>query len=248
MAEKQKKQKRKPRITSPRGLLRFPSLLKPDYGTKEYPKPAGVYKTGLILVKDDPKVVEFLAALQAQHDEAIAAATKELAEQKVETRKKLEKKNPATGGLDIQPLYTVQYDTETEEETGNIVMNFTKKASGKRKDESTWRAQPPFLFDAMGQPITSKSIQIWGGTEAKVSFETNPYFIPGTGLAGLSFRLVGVQIIKLVSGGTASAEDLGFAPEEGGFEFDADDFTEEKASTDSDDADGDADASEEDDF
>lgn len=215
--------KKLPRFTSPRGVLRFPSLMKPDFGTKDYPKPDGVYKTGILFPQDDPSVVAFLAKLQPLHDEAVEEGRKEFAELKKETRVKLEQKN-GEGGLSVQPIFSVQYDKETEEPTGMIQMNFSKKASGKRKDETRWTAKPPSIVDGLGNPITNRELKIWGGSVAKVFFEVKPYFIPGTGLTGLSFGLLGAQIIKLVSEGVMSAEDMGFEAEEDGFEYNADDF------------------------
>jgi hypothetical protein len=68
------------------------------------------------------------------------------------------------------------------------------------------------VFKKMGPPI-------WGGSEGICAIEVGlgkdgepGYFIPGTAACGLSLRLRGVQLLKLVQGGSS---DLGFGQEEG---------------------------------
>jgi hypothetical protein len=85
------------------------------------------------------------------------------------------------------------------------------------KEGQKWTAKP-HIFDAKGTRLVNPP-SIWGGTTGRLSFEMRPYFIPGTGAAGLSLRLIGAQIIDLVSGGARSAKDLGFGEVEGGYEY-----------------------------
>lgn len=215
------KRPKRPKFTSPRGTLKFPNIVKPDYGNKEYPKPDGEYRVKVVFDGNDPLVVAMIEKLQPLHDAAVLKGREEFAALKVDTRKKLK-------DITIQPLYGTLYDKETEEPTGQIEFNFKKKHSGKRKNKETgveekWVAKAPGIFDAKGNPIASKAIKIWGGTVAKISFEVGDYFIPGTGLTGLKLILEGAQIIKLVSEGVATAEDLGFEVEEDGFEYEAPD-------------------------
>jgi hypothetical protein len=218
MAEK----KKNPQFITPRGPLKWPKLTAVDYGTKDYPNPKGSFSTKVVFQAADPAVKAFLAKLQPLYAQAMADAQEEFKKLKVETRKKLK-------NVTENPLFTTLYDKETEEPTGEIEMKFSMAASGERKDKTTWFARPS-LFDAKGNPIlvfdrksgaTLKSApDIWSGTIAKVSFEAIPYFIPGTGAAGLSLKLKGVQIIDLVSGGQRSASSFGFEEEEG-YEFDS---------------------------
>src|SRR5690606_17374564 len=128
----------------------------------------------------------------------------------VGTRKKLKR-------ITENPLYLTIYDKETEQETGEIAFKFAMRASGTYKqgpkEGQKWH-RSPLIYDAKGHRI-AKPPAIWGGTVGKVAFEVSPYFIPGTGAAGLSLKLIGVQILDLVSAGERSAESLGFTAEDG---------------------------------
>ena len=198
------------KMVSPRLTFVFPKLTAPDYGTKDYPKPDGEYSTKGRMAADSPEAKAFIAKLQPHVDAAMADAEKQFKELKVETRKKL-------GSVKWNDLYTVLYDQETEEPTGEIEFKFAMKASGERKkgpkSGSRWHRQPD-IFDARGVPM-KKLPDIWSGTVGKVSFEISPYFIPGTGVGGLKLALLGVQVIDLVSGGGRNASDHGFGEEEG---------------------------------
>jgi hypothetical protein len=210
MAEK----KKLPSFVTPKGVFKFPKLNNPDRGTKEYPKPDGEYSVKLVVRQDDPAVVAFLEKLQPLFDEAVEAAEKEFKGLKVETRKKLKE-------VKVNPLFTTLYDKETEEPTGEIEFKFAMKASGKYSERhpkagQRWQRKPT-IFDAKGKPMT-KAPDIWGGTIGKVSFEASPYFIPGTGAAGLRLALQAVQVIELRTAGSRSAKEYGFGEEEG-FEY-----------------------------
>ncbi|ARO29921.1 single-stranded DNA-binding protein [Rhizobium sp. NXC14] len=198
--------KKNPSLNSPRGPLKFPKIDKVDYGTKEYPKPNGEYSTKLVLEADAPATKAFIAALMPHYQAAMEEAAAKFKELKVETRKKL-------GKVTENDLFTTLYDQETEQPTGYIEFKFAMAASGERKDKTKWAAKPA-IFDAKGKPMV-KVPEIWSGTEAKVSFECQPYFIPGTGAAGLKLKLKAVQIIDLVSGGQRSASSYGFGAEDG---------------------------------
>lgn len=190
--------------TTPRGIFRYPALDKPDYGNEQFPKPDGEYKVQLILSREAAEPL--IAKLQPIYNKAIADGEAEFGKLKVEQRKKLKE-------LKANDLFSPEYDKETEEETGNVIFKFTMQASGKNKKGEPW-SRKPAVFDAKGKPML-KVPQIWGGTEGKVSFEASPYFIPGTGAAGLKLRLQAVQIIDLVSGGQRDAGAYGFGEEDG---------------------------------
>jgi hypothetical protein len=202
--------KKKPMFTTPKLPLKWPKLDKVDYGTKEHPKPDGQYVTKMVAQADDPVVKAFLRQIEPAYREAIAQAEEEFKKLKVETRKKL-------GKITINDLFTTLYDKDTEEPTGEIEFKFAMKASGKRKDGTKWSAKPA-VYDAKGKVMTVVP-EIWSGSIAKVSFEAVPYFIPGTGAAGLSLKLKAVQIIEMRQGGARAAKDFGFG-EEDGYEYD----------------------------
>jgi hypothetical protein len=70
------------------------------------------------------------------------------------------------------------------------------------------------IFDAKGNPCRPHSV--WGGTEMKVSYYPHPYDSGASKSIGVSLRLMGVQILKLVSGNApGSSSGLGFQAEEG---------------------------------
>lgn len=210
-----------PKFTSPRLNFKFPKLNEPDYGTKEYPNPDGSYSVKGVLKADSPEAQAFIAKLQPHYDAAIKAAEEEFKELKVETRKKL-------GGVQANDLFTTLYDPETEEPTGEIEFKFAMRASGEyKKGPKTGKrwTRSPDIYDAKGN-LLRKVPAIGGGTIGKVSFEASPYFIKGTGVAGLKLSLLGVQVIELRSYGQRSAADHGFG-EEDGYEADTSGFDDE---------------------
>jgi hypothetical protein len=199
------KKEKLPSFVSPKGTFRYPSLTSPDYGNDQFPKPAGEYKVQLILTEEEAQPL--LAKLQPLYDAAIAEGKEKFKELKVEQRKKL-------GTLKENDLYQVEYDQKTEEPTGNFIFKFTMAASGTNKKTGDAWTRKPAVFDAKGSPLKNPPA-IWGGTQGKVSFEAAPYFIPGTGAAGLKLRLNAAQIIDLVSGGAKDAGAFGFGSEDG---------------------------------
>jgi len=218
--------KKNPTGTSPKGSLKYPKLDKADLGTKDYPKPNGEYSTKLVLKAEDKATKAFIASLQPHYNAAMEKAEEEFAKLKVETRKKLK-------SVSQNSMFTTLYDKETEEPTGEIEFKFAMTASGTRKDGTKWSAKPG-IFDAKGKPIV-KVPEIWSGSIGKVSFEMQPYFIPGTGAAGLKLKLKAVQLIELRSGGSRSADSYGFGAEEGyEYEEEADNdegFTDESGNS-----------------
>jgi hypothetical protein len=189
---------------TPRGVFVFPALTKPDFGNEKFPKPDGEYKVTLKYTEEDAQPL--IDMLQAEYDKAIEAAEAEFAKLPVGTRKKLKE-------VTKNDLYQTEYDKETEEPTGNVLFKFTMKASGTNKKGERWTRKPS-IFNAKGVALKNPP-NIWGGSEGIVAFEANPYFIPGTGAAGLSLRLQAVQLLELVSEGSRSASSFGFGEEEG---------------------------------
>ena len=105
------------------------------------------------------------------------------------------------------------YQNEVDDsgkETGNVVIKFKCKAKVTTKSGESFDNKPA-IFDAKGNPLTN--VNIWGGTQMKVSAELIPYYTNMVG-AGVSLRLRAVQILKLVEGGTDSS-GFGFEKEDG---------------------------------
>jgi len=238
MASETKKTKL-PSFTTSKLTFVYPKLSEPDYGTKDYPKPDGEYSLkGRMSLEDaeefirkDVKFDNGFVSLKGLYDEALRDAERQFGELKVESRKKLKEVQP-------NDLFTVLYDPESEEPTGEVEFKFKMKASGEFKKGpkagQKWHRKPD-LFDAKGRKI-GKGVNIWGGTVGKVAFSVRPYFVAGTAAAGLTLMLNGVQVIDLVSEGARSADSYGFGEEEG-FGYDPDDYREDEDTT-SKDADG----------
>jgi hypothetical protein len=192
------------RYTTPKGIFVYPYLIKPDFGQGQFANTKGVYKVNLRLTREEAEPL--LEILQPLYDQAIADGEAAFAKLKVEARKKLK-------SLTETPLFDVEYDQETEEETGNIVFKFNTTASGVNAKGEAWQRSLP-LFDAKGK--ATKPSMVGGGTIGKVSFEVSPYFIPATGVAGLKLYLMAAQILELSEGGSGgSASGYGFGAEEG---------------------------------
>lgn len=193
-------------LVTPKGRFAFPALTKPDFGVgTKFPKPDGEYKVSLILSEKDSKPL--LKALEKAYEEAIEQGEEKFKELGVAQRKKL-------GEITKNELCQVEYDKNTEEPTGNVIFKFTMKASGvSKKTGDKWNRKPA-IFDAAGQPIKNPP-NIWGGTVGKISYNTSPYFVEGTGAAGLKLHLDAVQIIELVNGDNKTASAFGFDAEEG---------------------------------
>lgn len=219
-----------PTFTSFKGTFKYPSIHKPDFGSKDYPDADGSYRVKLVGKLTSPDVQAMLTKLKPLHAAAKAEAERKFKELKPETRKKL-------GAVKMADLYTELLDKETEEPTGEIEVNFKMKASGTYqkgpKAGETW-SRKPAVFDARGNKLSNVP-EIWGGTTGKISFEVGVdfqtgepgYFIPGTGSAGLKLSMLGVQIIDLVQGGERSAAGHGFGDEGAGFEADQGGFSDE---------------------
>lgn len=197
------KQERQKPIVTPAGRLKFPKVHEPDmseYSTKKVPE--GIFKAPLVFEPDDAAWQAFGDKVQAFYDENVKAAKQE--------KKKV---YPQT-----HPWFKA--DTEKDEddnkvETGKLFIEAKLPAMTKGNPAKGIkpRAQKPVIVDAQKNPISSDT-PIWGGSTAKASVLLNFYNEAGTG-SGVSFRLVGVQILNLVSGGGFNADSAGFGEEEG---------------------------------
>lgn len=191
------KKARLPRITSPKGVAKYPWLSNCDtqYNTD------GVYKINLLIPAAE--AVELCATLDAAAEAAFVKA-------------KTEAKTPAIAKLiSMRKPYTSELD-EAGEETGNIEFKFKMYAKVKMKDGSI-KTMKPFIFDSKGVQMTVCPA-VYGGSVCRVNFTPAPYYVAKDKEAGVSLRLNAVQIITLVTGGRGDAKSLGFGAEEGGFE------------------------------
>jgi len=203
------------KLITPRGVLKFPRLTKIDYGSEKYPVPEGVYRTQLVLDTNSKGVREFLEKLDELLEQSREEAEEQLSELPVKSRKEIEGK----GGLTANKPYSIIYDEETEEPTGEVEIRIKKRATFKRADGERELIPPPHLFDSAIPPkLLPRRVEVWGGTQAIININATPYFM-NTGAYGLSLRLNAVQILKLVdAGGMRDAADYGFEGQEDGWD------------------------------
>jgi hypothetical protein len=191
--------KKNPTFTSPKGTFKFPKLIEPD--TKF--KAEGEYSVKLVVDLNAPGVGELL-------DKLDDAAAESLANAKANAKNKAEEKKWETKYLPYARLE----DEETGEETGEVELKFTMKASGVSKKTGKPWTRKPALFDAKGAPIKGE-VAIGGGTVGKLSYQIIPYAPTTTVGASVKLALEAVQILELRSFGEQSASSYGFGAEEG---------------------------------
>lgn len=192
MAEK----KNTVRMTSPKGVAKYPKLGEPDTRFKE----DGEFNVKLLLDADDAATKEFMKALREVTDAGAEEARKDLKPVKAKT-------------LEVVYPYKDEADRETGEPTGNIEFNFKTSATYKTKDGEMKQRKVP-LFDSKGKAIERK-VNVGGGSIIKVNFTPGPYYMANGNKAGVSLYINAVQILQLKEWKGASAEDYGFGQEEG---------------------------------
>lgn len=186
--------KKNPRYVSPAGIASWPKVRTPDTKFNE----DGTFSVKLLL---DP-----------QKDAAFLEKLDKMAEQALEAMKAEHKKFSKVMTL-VSP-YAPELDKEGNE-TGKIVVNFTSPAKITSKKTGKVYHLKIAVFDAQLMPIPAET-DIGGGSIVKVSFESWPYFNAKDKEAGITRRLIGVQVLELKQwSGSASASDFGFEEEEG---------------------------------
>jgi hypothetical protein len=185
---------------SPRGTSLYPRLNAPD--TKYAPE--GKYSVKLKLAGNDANVQAWVAKLEKIRDDFFDAEVERLT---------AEKKRALAMELTKEDVVKIERDQETGEETGFLLITASMKASGTRKDGSTW-TQKPTIFDAKGTELKNPPA-IWGGTEMKVGMDVEAFVNQTSKKVCLSTRLTAAQILKLVSGGQRSFGAMGFQAEDG---------------------------------
>jgi hypothetical protein len=183
------------RITSPKGIAKFPHLSTPD--TKFVA--VGEYHVKLLLDGADAE------ALKAKLDEQTVLAVAEMKEQNPKFAKVMKAHTP----------YKAETDrNDASIETGKTEFTFKMKAKVEPKGKEAF-TQKPRIFDAKGVPVLGK-LNIGGGSEIKVSFDVVPFFSAKDKIAGVTLRLAAVQVITLRSfGGGTKGSDFGFGAEDG---------------------------------
>lgn len=151
----------------------------------------------------------------------IEAKATELAEAKLaEVKEELESKGKkaVANKLQLVSLIKVEEDEETGEETGRKIIKASMKHSGvSQKTGKPWKRYPDY-FSASGKQLKNPP-QIGSGSEMKMNIELVPYYAANDKTVGCTFRLNGVQIIKLVTFGARDASAYGFGAEADGDEI-----------------------------
>lgn len=206
MANSTPEKKKRTTYTTPKGTVLFAHLVSPDYGTEKYPNPAGSFSLSLVLSADDS-------------DRLKAKLSSEIEEAREHTREKFSKLKPAArakfGSPSFNNICEPEYD-KNDEPTGNYRWRFKTGAFVEDKNTGRKRERTVPMFDSLNQRV-SLAEEPGNGSIAKVAFVASPYFVDGQGMGGLSLYLNAVQLIKLTKAGERSAEDYGFAEEDGGF-------------------------------
>lgn len=187
--------KKLPQHTTSKGVAKFCYLNKPN---DKY-KAEGEYSVQFTQTPEEAK------PLVALIDAAMAESLKDA---KAEFPKKKQIK---------QADAPYKKDTDQDgNETGLLSFKFKAVASGIRKEDKTPWTFRPMLFDAKGGKIPA-TVQIWGGSVVRVSFEISPFYTEKVG-AGVSLRMKAVKVLELRTGKGRDANAYGFGEAEEGYE------------------------------
>lgn len=192
------KKPRLPRYNSPIGVAVFPRLTEPDF---KFKKDHGEFSVKLRLPEAEARKI--LAAAEAVAEESYREKAKEL-------DGTLDKKGQKIVVIKADPAWELVLD-DNKQPTGDIIIAFKMAGGYTDKNEVKIKKAVP-MFDAAGNPV---KLDIWGGSKLKVQYELAPYYAAADRKAGCSFRLLAVQIIKLVTRGSGDASQFGFKAEDG---------------------------------
>jgi hypothetical protein len=194
-----------PTLITPKAKVIWGSIDEPDYDYKE----GGEFHIKVRFDPDDAEWAKVQETAQSLLDEAYDAQSSELRkEKKGALLKKLHKRDP---------IFTMEVDRESGEETGMAVLRAGMKYRVEVKNGpnagKTYEFTPD-VFDAKGKQL-KKRPRVGGGSTVRLSIRMMEYFIAKDGELGISFGLEAVQIIDLVESGKRDAESYGFGAEDG---------------------------------
>ncbi|NIJ81161.1 ssDNA-binding protein [Xanthomonas cannabis] len=214
------------RYVSPPGTAIWPRLNAPD--TKY--NADGEFSAKLAMDESDADTQAFIKKLTAIRDEAF---------------EQFKSENPKHKKAALADFFASETDDEGDE-TGRVTFNFKMKHKIKAKKTGKVYTMVPTIVNAKKEVLKNPP-NIGGGSILKVSFEAVPYFAAADKKFGISLRMVGVQIIKLVEFGGASRAADDFDEEDGddiadgadrpGDEDDSDDSDDDSDGDDGDDGD-----------
>lgn len=208
MADSLLKDKRQdyPSFITPRGVAIFPALNEPDY---KFKKDTGEWHARIRVEPEAEGLEELRDYSQRLMEEAFEKKKAELTKAKKGALLKELKMAPNP----VKP----EVDSETGEETGNVVLraalNYHITVKNGPNAGKEFFKKPDF-FDRKGKALKVPP-KLGGGSEFKLSIRPAPYETDGGKTIGVSFELLGVQILKAVEGGQRTAASHGFGEEDG---------------------------------
>lgn len=212
------------KFITPRTVVKYPRLIKPDTGPKNNPSEPkfsvkGIFTPGegeFIVGKTKLSYEGIVEKLEALRDEEFDRV---LAEAKAKKNGKLIKL------LHKAPVFAPVLDDEGNE---TAEVQVYAKTAATYKDKQTGKVEnkrPPLMFDSKGKKIEGKLPAVGGGSTMKIAVSACPYFVASSGAVGITCYLDSTQLIKLVEFGGGSnpgfdAEDDGFEAEDAESSFD----------------------------
>jgi hypothetical protein len=187
--------KKAAKIVSPLGEAVWPNLNTPD--TKY--NAMGEYNTKLRLDPSDEPVQKFIALLE----ELVAESYQKAKDENPKFAKIIKSVSPVKPELD-----------DNGDETGNVIVNFKQAAKVQSKKTGKEYTFSVALYDASLANLP-KSVIVGGGSKIRVSFEPFPYFNAKDKEAGVSMRLVAVQVVELRERQARDGAAFGFAATDG---------------------------------
>ena len=166
--------------TSPFGKAIYPHLNRVDTYKTNGDKFKEKYHVKIEFSTEDAK------ELIKQSDEALKVA---LAEEKEQSKSK-------------KPLKTSEF-LGYSKEGDKVIVHFKMKAHGRNNKTNETFSQKPALFDNELKPLDPE-LQIWGGSNLRVSYTPKGWYSSMLGGAGVTFRLKSVQVKDLVQGSSNS--------------------------------------------
>jgi hypothetical protein len=108
-------------------------------------------------------------------------------------------------------------DRDTGEPTGEYVVKMKQAAFIKGKDGNPIALSVP-VYDSAKPPQLTKGLKIGRGSVVRSTVQIVPFTSPGGKSYGVTLRLIGVQVVKLVEWtGGRDADSLGFKGDDDGF-------------------------------
>lgn len=196
------------KVTTPAAVASWPYLLEPDSKFCKPGEPA-VYKVDLVLDPENEDHASFITKVNDYYEKCH--------QDLLDAGENVKMRCPS-------PIQA--QEDKTGEATGLFVLKCKMKSQiTSKKSGKTWD-QRPKMYDAQLNPM--EGVNVGGGSLIKVAGEFVPFNSPRPVGAGITFRLKGVQVLRLVSGMGESADDMGFTSEENGFVHQTDEgFTSE---------------------